>query len=89
MPTGDFSENVYQIKADLFLSPDLGWMNYIQYDDMSEALGWSSRLRWRLSPGNEIYFVFNKNWVQTWNPASRFLAQQERSVIKVTLSVRP
>ncbi len=89
MPTGDFSENVYQVKADLFLSPDLGWMNYVQYDDMSDALGWSSRLRWRISPGNEIYFVFNKNWVQTWNPASRFLAQQERSVIKVTLSVRP
>jgi hypothetical protein len=89
MPDGNFKENVYQVKADIFLSPDLGWMNYIQYDDMSSALGWSSRLRWRISPGNELYFVFNKNWVQTWNPTSRYLAQQERSVIKVTLSVRP
>ena len=35
MPTGNFSENVYQLKADIFLSPDLGFMNYIQYDDMS------------------------------------------------------
>ncbi|MDD8027445.1 MAG: hypothetical protein PHI34_13140, partial [Acidobacteriota bacterium] len=89
MPQGNFSENVYQVKADLFLSPDLGWMNYVQYDDISDELGWSSRLRWRISAGNEIYFVFNKNWIQTWNPTSRYIAQMERSVLKVTFSFRP
>ncbi|MCX6560708.1 MAG: carbohydrate binding family 9 domain-containing protein, partial [Candidatus Aminicenantes bacterium] len=55
LPQGNFDENVYQLKADVFLSPDLGLMNYIQYDDISRQLGWSSRLRWRISPGNEIY----------------------------------
>ncbi|HSA96330.1 MAG TPA: carbohydrate binding family 9 domain-containing protein, partial [Acidobacteriota bacterium] len=30
MPQGNFSENVYQVKADVFLSPDLGLMNYVQ-----------------------------------------------------------
>ncbi len=72
LPHGNFNENVYQVKADVFLSPDLGWMNYVQYDDISGQLGWSSRLRWRVSGGNEVYLVYNKSWDRLWDPTSRF-----------------
>ncbi len=89
LPQGNFSENVYQLKADIFLSPDFGLMNYIQYDDISRLLGWSSRLRWQVSPGNEIYLVFNKNWRRSWDPTSRFLPLEERWVLKISLSIRP
>ena len=89
LPEGDFSENVYQLKADVFLSPDFGLMNYIQYDDVSKQLGWSARLRWRISPGNEIYFIYNKNWERRWDPRSRFAPQEERGVVKLTFSIRP
>lgn len=89
LPQGRFSENVYQVKADVFLSPDLGLMNYIQYDDISRELGWSARIRWQLSPGNEVYLVYNKNWERTWDPASRFLPLEARGVLKISLSVRP
>ncbi len=89
LPQGRFSENVYQIKADIFLSPDLGLMNYIQYDDISRELGWSARLRWQVSPGNEIYFVYNKNWERRWDPARRFVPLEERGVFKISLSIRP
>lgn len=89
LPQGHFSENVYQVKADFFLSPDLGLMNYIQYDDISKLLGWSARLRWRISPGNEIYFVYNKNWEKRWDPTSRFVPLEERGVFKISLSIRP
>jgi len=86
---GHFSENVYQVKADIFLSPDLGLMNYIQYDDISRRLGWSARLRWQISPGNEIFLVYNKNWERRWDPASRFFPLEGRGVLKISLSVRP
>jgi hypothetical protein len=89
MPQGKFSENVYQLKADFFLSPDLGLMNYIQYDDVSRNLGWSARLRWRISPGNEIYLVYNKGWERSWDPVSRFLPTEERGVLKLSFSIRP
>jgi hypothetical protein len=89
LPEGHFSENVYQVKADIFISPDLGLMNYVQYDDISKQLGWSARLRWQISPGNEIYLVYNKNWERRWDPASRFLPQEERGVVKILLSIRP
>ena len=89
MPQGRFSENVYQLKADIFLSPDLGLMNYIQFDDMTDTLGWSARLRWQITPGNEVYLVYNKNWERIWDPRSRFLPLGDRGVVKISLSIRP
>jgi len=89
MPQGRFSENVYQLKADIFLSPDLGLMNYIQFDDMSNTLGWSARLRWQITPGNEVYLVYNRNWERIWDPRSRFAPLGDRGVIKISLSIRP
>jgi hypothetical protein len=89
LPQGSFSENVYQIKADIFLSPDFGLMNYIQFDDISNQLGWSARLRWQISAGNVIFIVYNKNWERRWEPTSRFLPLQDHGVLKISLSVRP
>jgi hypothetical protein len=89
LPQGRFSENVYQLKADFFLSPDLGLMNYIQFDDISNQLGWSARLRWQVSPGNDIYLVFNKNWEKRWDPTSRLYPLEQRGVLKISLSIRP
>jgi len=89
MPQGNFNENVYQIKADIFLSPDLGLMNYIQYDDVSRLLGWNARLRWQISPGNEVFLVYSKNWERRWDPRSRFFPMEERGVLKLSLSIRP
>jgi Domain of unknown function (DUF5916) len=89
LPEGNFNENVYQLKADFFFSPDLGLMNYIQYDDVSRTLGANIRLRWQLSPGNEIYLVYTKNWERRWDPVSRFVPLGERGVFKITLSIRP
>ncbi|MCJ7644051.1 MAG: carbohydrate binding family 9 domain-containing protein [Candidatus Aminicenantes bacterium] len=89
LPEGRFSENVYQVKADIFLSPDLGLMNYVQFDDVSNTLGWSARVRWQISPGNEIFLVYNKNWERRWDPASRFAPLGDRGVIKISLSIRP
>jgi hypothetical protein len=89
LPEGDFSENVYQAKIDLFLSPDLGFMNYIQFDDISNTLGWNARLRWQISPGNEVYLVYTKNWERTWDPRARLMPLQDRGVVKISLSIRP
>ena len=89
LPQGHLSENVYQLKADIFLSPDLGLMNYIQYDDISRQLGWSARLRWQISPGNTIFIVYNKSWERRWDPTTRFVPLEERGVLKISLSIRP
>lgn len=89
LPEGQFKENVYQLKLDFYFSPDLGFMNYVQYDTVSKLLGWSARFRFEVSPGNFIYLIYNKNWERRWDPESRFYPAAERGVFKITLSLRP
>jgi hypothetical protein len=89
LPQGNFNENVYEIKADVFLSPNLGLMNYIQYDDVSKELGLQSRFRWQITPGNEIFFVYSQNWERRWDPLSRFVPLGQRGVFKIQLTIRP
>ena len=89
LPQGHFNKNVYKIKTDLFLSPDLSLMNYIQYDNVSCKLGWSTRFHWQISPGNEIFIVYNKNWEKRLYPTSRFFPLLEHYVLKISFSIRP
>ncbi len=86
---GKFTETVYEVKADFFATPDLGLMNYIQYDTVSRELGVNVRLRWQVTPGNVIYLVYAKNWEKSWDPISRFVPMDERGVFKIQLSIRP
>lgn len=58
---GDFETQIYRANANIFFSPDISLTNFIQYDNVSEEIGWQSRLRWILKPGNEILFVWNSN----------------------------
>jgi len=89
LPQGRFRENVYQLKADFYVSPRLGLMNYVQYDDISNELGLNVRFRWEIAPGNIVYFVYSKNWERRWDPTVRYLPLEERGVFKITLSLRP
>ncbi len=89
LPQGRFKENLFQLKADLFLTPNLGLMNYVQYDSVSHTLGANLRFRWQIAPGNEIFLVYTKNWERLWDPVSRLVPLGERGVFKITLSIRP
>lgn len=89
LPQGKFNENVYRLKADIYLSPNLGLLNYIQYDDVSKQLGANIRLKWRISPGNNIYLVYNSTWERRWDPISRFVPLESRGVFKITFSWKP
>jgi len=89
LPQGNFNENIYELKADFSLSPNFGLMNYIQYDDVSRNLGANIRLRWEISPGNQIHLIYSKNWERVWDPRSRFIPIQDHGAVKLQLSIRP
>jgi hypothetical protein len=86
---GEYDERVYQMRCDLYLSSRLGLLNYFQYDDVSRLLGANIRFKWELTPGNLLYFVYNKNWEKRYDPRSRFLPIDEKAVFKVQLTLRP
>jgi hypothetical protein len=88
-PQGDFNKNLYRLKSDFFFNSDLGLMSYIQYDDVSRNLGANIRFKWRISPGNTIFLVYNRGWEKVWDPRERFLPLYDRGVFKIQLNWRP
>ena len=60
---GSFSTRLYRVVPELQFSPWIAWVNNIQYDTQSHLLGWQSRFRWILRPGNDFYLVYTHNWL--------------------------
>ena len=85
LPDGDFSAEVYRLAANVLFSPDVTLYNFIQYDNFSERMGWQSRFRWILKPGNEIIFVWNSI---SADPLERFEITQSSTRLKLRYNYR-
>jgi hypothetical protein len=64
LPEGHFIARIYTSSIGYTASPRLSFSNLIQYDNRSRNVGWQSRIRWTLTPGNDFFFAFNQGWVQ-------------------------
>jgi hypothetical protein len=62
---GRFSTRLLRTTINTQFSPFVSVSNNIQYDSVSRVLGWQSRFRWITKPGNDIYFVWMTNWIDT------------------------
>ncbi|HEV8385321.1 MAG TPA: hypothetical protein VGQ11_10665, partial [Candidatus Acidoferrales bacterium] len=64
LPQGNFVARIYIFRADYSASPLLSFSNLMQFDNESQNLGWQSRVRWILRPGNDLFLVFSQGWQQ-------------------------
>jgi hypothetical protein len=62
---GDFKTTLYRVVGETQFSPFVTLVNNVQYDTQSAVLGWQSRFRWILTPGNDLYVVYTHNWLDT------------------------
>lgn len=62
---GRFSSNVFRVVGDAQFTPFMALVNNVQFDTVSQAIGWQSRFRWIMKPGNDLYVVYTHNWVET------------------------
>jgi hypothetical protein len=84
---GSFTSNVYRGTADTQFTPFMALVNILQYDTMSRVLGWQSRYRWIMTPGNDLYVVYTHNWVD--DPVlDRFGTLDRRAASKVLYTHR-
>jgi len=60
---GAFTSNVFRVITDSQFSPFMSIVNNIQYDTISRVVGWQSRYRWIMKPGNDLYLVYTHNWL--------------------------
>ncbi len=83
-----FDTNLFQIDLGLDFTPDISLSSNIQFDDVTEVLGTNTRFRWIITPGTDIFFVYNHNWLN--NPAldKRFLTIQQGGAMKMVYTYR-
>lgn len=60
---GGFSTNLLQLEMGFDFTPDISLSSNIQYDDVSKVIGTNTRFRWILTPGTDVFFVYNHNWL--------------------------
>lgn len=63
LPGGSFITRLAQVRADVAFNSRMAWLNFLQYDNVSDSAGINSRLRWELAPGRELFFIVNYNFL--------------------------
>ncbi len=89
---GSFKTRLLRSVLDTQFSPFMYLVNNVQYDSVSKILGWQSRFRWIVTPGNDIFFVYTHNWVDAFDPLdprqSTFRTLDRRAAAKAVYTKR-
>jgi hypothetical protein len=80
LPEGHFIARIFTANVGYSATPSVSLSNLVQYDNRSRNLGWQSRLRWTLQPGNDLFFAFNQGWIQEGDGDSRHFRTQDSKV---------
>lgn len=86
LPQGKFSEDVYALRADVNVSSDFAVRSLVQYDTDSRLLGTNTRLRWTVSPEQEVACVLNYNARREDGPHLR--SESDAAVVKAQHTFR-
>jgi hypothetical protein len=84
---GHFRTRLYRVVGETQFSPFMTLVNNVQYDTQSAVLGWQSRFRWILRPGNDVYVVYTHNW-QDQPSLNRFNTLDKRFASKMLYTYR-
>ncbi len=87
LPEGDFQTRLYRLTLDNQFNPWIFVVNNIQYDSVSDRLGWQIRFRWTVDPGNDLYVIYTQNWVDDLTQ-HRFLTEDRRGAAKFVYTYR-
>jgi hypothetical protein len=90
LPEGRFIARIFTADVSYSASPRLSLSNLLQFDNRSRNLGWQSRIRWTLRPGNDVFVAFNQGWIQEEdvNGQLRFRPEDSKLSAKFQYSYR-
>jgi hypothetical protein len=87
LPAGSFETRLTTANFDLVFSSTLSWVNLLQYDNVSDTIGLSSRLHWIPQAGREVYFVVNHT-VEDFDVDDRFHSLASDVAAKINYTFR-
>ena len=88
LPEGNFIARIFSSRLDYTPSPLLAFSSLLQYDNRSEILGWQSRVRWTLQPGNDLFLVFNRGWIRDLDDLDRLTPRDSRVSAKLQYTLQ-
>ncbi len=83
---GRFFTQLFSVQANYNFSPNISWANLVQYDNGSRILGFQTRFRWILQPGNDLFLVLNRGWFKTYE--HDYVSSFDRGTIKFQYNFR-
>jgi hypothetical protein len=88
LPQGNFVARVLSWRVNYSATPFVAISNLLQFDNESRNLGWQSRVRWILRPGNDLFLVFGQGWIQEPGGGLRFRAEESKLSAKFQYTFR-
>jgi Domain of unknown function (DUF5916) len=89
LPEGRFKTNLIRLVTNTQFSPWVSLVNNIQYDDVTDSLGWQLRFRWIQRPGNDLFLVYSHNWQEMPSSGRRsFETLDSRLATKIVYTLR-
>ena len=82
---GNFNTNLIRFLGDFDFTPFISFSSNIQYDDISENIGMNNRFKYTITPGSDIYFVYNHNW---FNDNGKYKTSSMMGATKITYTQR-
>jgi hypothetical protein len=64
LPQGDFITRLASTEFEVVFTNTLSWVNLVQYDNVSDSIGLSSRVHWTPQAGRNVFFVLNHNYAE-------------------------
>jgi hypothetical protein len=84
----EFNTSLFRINLGFDFTPDISLSSNIQFDDLSNILGTNSRFRWIITPGTDVFFVYNHNWIDRPEFGVRFFTIQQGGALKAVYTHR-
>jgi hypothetical protein len=85
LPEAAFTTDVYRLGGGWHMNPWVSLTGNVQYDNVSEVVGFYSRFRWIVRPGSDIFLVYTHNWQ---NVLGTFETLQRGATTKLTYTHR-
>lgn len=86
LPEGDFDVDIFLLEGIWDLTTELFFTTNLQYDNDSNEIGLNNRLRWIITPGSNLFLVYNHNWEE--NAFDRFATTTQAGIIKLSYTHR-
>ena len=86
LPQGSFVTQLYSGRLNYNFSPNVTWSNLVQYDSESRLLGFQSRFRWIVKPGNDLFLVVGRGWFHRFD--GDYIPNFDKASVKVQYTFR-